>query len=621
MPGSRNKNHRRSSSSDSSDWSSSQSDNCTTECKRHEKRRERSCSPDRKPKRERSCSPDRKPKRERSCSPKRERSCSPKREKECSSEIEHYSNEKECKPHSECEKKYSFTDVYNYFKYRLLEDEELMVGGSRAYMNSVSNIAQIVPTNLTVDFNQIVINHHVETVYMGSPFFVRESGVYILFFSSQTENASQFTVFVNGVSVPTTCVGTNSGAGQVVSRHMIRLEKNDNVVIRNYISTANSVTLNLYSGGTQPGNDATILLMKIAPHHAPVFNHELVECLSKHKRRLFSKLLDRLLLDSELMMKGFNVRGAFHNNSLQTVLTESDIVFNNMSNVNLLSWVPSAPTQVKILEDGVYKLFFLANTTTAAQFSLTVNGVPVDSSTQGTNRGAGQVSVRAIVALKKNDIVTVRNHTSANGQIVISQNAGGAEMAVNVILTIFKLAPYLHLMPVPVPCKVAEHYKCYYEKFKQYLLSKCRLQIAGSPAYLSVTCDVTQKINLNDLLHFSTELISRNIDFIPGGNNFVIKQDGVYDVFADISVNEPCQITVFVNGVADSSTTFGRDSGGARTLLRQFMALKKGDVISLRNYSSHINTFHISENAGGNFIGQNAMFMLFMLSNLPLMPL
>lgn len=616
MPGSRNRHHRRSSSSESSDWS------CSSDCSSDRKRSrspdcKRSRSPDCKPKRERSRSPDCKRNRSPDCKPKRERSRSPKH----SSEVESYSNDKECKPHpdSDCEKKCSFNDIYNYFKNRLFEDEQLMVGGSNAYINSINNTGQMVPTNHAVDFNSTVLNYHAETVYVNSPFYVRESGVYILFFIAQTDSSSQFTIFVNGVLKPTTTVGSNSGAGQVISRHMIRLERNDNVVVRNYISTANSVTLNSTHGGLQNGNDATILLMKIAPLNAAEFNPKVIECLSKHKRRLFHKITEKLLLDNELMMRGFNVHGTFHNSTSQTVLTEADVVFTGSSNVSEL--VQQSPTQIKIVEDGVYKLFFVTNTNTAAQFALTVNNVPVDSTIQGLNKGAGQISTRALLQLRRNDVVTVRNHTSANGSVVISENAGGSQNSVDAILTIFKIAPLNKWVPVQTNCKIAEHYACYYEKFRQYLLSKPKLQVAGSPAYVSLSSDVTQQLLINDSLHFANKLVCKDVGFIQGGNNILIKHDGIYDLFADASFDEPAQLTVFVNGMPDLSTTFGRDSGAGRLLLRQFMQLKKGDLVSVRNYSSHVSPLHVTENSGGNYVGQNTMFMLFMLSPLPCLPM
>jgi hypothetical protein len=47
--------------------------------------------------------------------------------------------------------------------------------------------------------------------------------------------------------------------------------------------------------------------------------------------------------------------------------------------------------------------------------------------------------------------------------------------------------------------------------------------------------------------------------------------------------------------------------------MRQFVLLNKGDNVEIRNYLSYANPVHTAENAGGQFIGQNALFIAFML--------
>jgi hypothetical protein len=591
--------HRSESESDNSDY---------TECRRRkspspERCRRKSPSPERC--RRKSPSPERrhhKQNKELDCFTNRKRSAS------CSSSSS---------SSSDCEKKFKFEDVCNYFKYRLLKDEELMVGGSDAYFNSVNDTTLIIPTYSSAKLNKNLLSRNIETVSVGSPFYVRESGVYILFFITQTDNACQFTVFVNGVLEPLTCVGTNSSAGQVVSRHMLKLKKDDNIVIRNYISGSSSVSTNNYAGGSQPGNDMTLLLMKIAPYNTPCVNHEELKCLSKNKRCLFRKITEKLLCDHTLMMRGFNVMGTFFNKMTQVVNTEGDVGFNESSNVHGLDWSPLNPTQLKVVVPGVYKLFFLVNTNTPAQFALTVNGNPVETSTQGSNRGAGQITLRTLLELNTGDVVTVRNHTSANGNIVISQEAGGAENTLSTILTVFRIAPLPVLWQPQIDPKLAECYKCVYDKFKNYLLSKHKLQIAGSPSYLSLTSSVPQTVNVNDSFNMYNNVLEHNIHHQPGSSEIVIRQDGIYDIFTDIITDEALQMTLFINNVADANTVFGRDSGGSRTLMRQFVRLKCGDVITVRNHTSHAGTVRTAENPGGNFIGQNSLLMAFLLANPP----
>jgi hypothetical protein len=90
--------------------------------------------------------------------------------------------------------------------------------------------------------------------------------------------------------------------------------------------------------------------------------------------------------------------------------------------------------------------------------------------------------------------------------------------------------------------------------------------------------------------------------------------DGVYDLFADVAFNEPSQLALFINGTPDLTTVAGRDSGASRLLVRQFVTLCKGDVITVNSYTPSAIYLNTSVNAGGHLLGQNAVFMAFKLS-------
>ncbi len=564
-----------------------------------------------------------------------------------SSELECFSNDKECKkPHkkhnkhhkhsdksdsecsdkskSECKPKFRLCDIYNYFRNRLIEDEQLMIAGSTAYTVSTNNQSDVLSNNHAIKLNNNVFMLNIDKFNDASPFYVRESGIYVFFLCVNTDSAAQFTFFVNGVVSPTTAIGTNSGAGQLISRHMLALNKNDGVVVRNYISSSSSVHMLTGMGGLQVANSAVIIGFKIAPLHQATVKQEneckFMESLTHKKKKLFRKLTEKVLCDNTLMPKGFNVHGTFYNKQTQNVSTESDVEFNENSVVEGLSWDPINPTQVKILEDGVYKLFFLCTTNTAGQFSISVNGSPLEYSTQGINRGAGQPTLRTIASLKQGDIVTVKNHTSANGTIVISEYPGGKYKSISSILTVFKLAPLEMAQPVPVDCKLVKHYECYYPYFRDYLLYHHFLQIAGSKSYVSASTSIPQEVLVGDSVHWANKLLSYNTNFIQGENVITINQDGIYDIFSDIITNEPSQLTLFINNVPDYNSTFGRDSGASRCLIRQFVPLKAGDQISIRNWESHSGTINTAENAGGEYPGQNSMLLVFMLSPLCVPP-
>jgi len=598
MTGSRDRHHRRSHSSDSSSSSSSSSSSdkhseSNIECYSNEKECKKKDCKKRDYKKKYCKKKDRKHKYHSSSESSSSSSCS-------SSNSEH---------------KFDVHQIYQYFKNQMVLDEQLMLAGSSAYIFSGNKENQSIPLNHSLKLSNSYINYQIEKTHDNSPYYVREDGIYLLFLCMSTDSSSQLTVFINGLSQPLNTIGTNSGSGQLISRQLLALKKDDNVVIRNYTSL-NTITSQTKAGGLVEANDIVIILVKVAPLTTPKENWDELKCLSHKKLKLFKNLTKKLVADSELMVKGFNVTGTFSNTIEQIINTESDIVFGSFQNVNGLQWNPSNsnPEQVKVLEDGIYKLFFVCNTHTPAQFSICVNGIPDETTTTGSNKGASQISLRCILTLKKDDIITIRNHISANGSITISANAGGFQPTVNVLLTVFKIANITRPEIIPVDCKIEKKFHCYYEQYRNYLLCKKWLQIDGSKAYLDMVGSSPQKVNINNALSFSTNTLIKNMVHQQGKSYLTIEKSGIYDIFVDTITNEPDQWTLFINGNPDLSTVFGRESGAARTIMRQFIKLNKDDVVEVRNYQSHSGTITSSINPGGSSIGNNKQFMLFLLT-------
>ena len=520
---------------------------------------------------------------------------------------------------SDCKEKVCFDDIYKYYKYRLLTDNELMAGGSSSYINTSTNTGAILAINNSAKLEQINLINGIDYPYFGSPYYIREDGIYILFFVVTSDQAIQFTLFVNGQSQDLTRYGNNSGGGQLVLRAMLSLNKDDAVVVRNNESAATLVTTNINVGGLQVGNDMTFLIIRIAPKTTPECLEWKDDCISHKKLYLFKKIMDKMLCDKELMLQGFNVHGTFSTQVTQVVATEANVLFTQQDNVNGLTWSSSTPDEVTISEDGIYKVFFLATTAVSAQFTFYVNGAAIDYSTMGSNKGASQITIRSLLQLNKNDKITVKNHTSPNGGIVITERAGGGAYSNSAILNIFKIAPFP--TSLPVVCNLNKyHMKCYLQ-FKQYLLHKDCLQIAGSPAYFAVVNDTRQIWNSsNPTIYWMLNVLMKNVSHTQGTKQFVIQEDGIYDMFADIATNEPSQFTLYINGSPDLATVAGKDSGAGRTLMRHNVKLFKNDVITVNNYDSHAVAVTSIVNAGGALIGQNAVFMAFKLSPLVVCP-
>lgn len=503
-----------------------------------------------------------------------------------------------------------YSGAYVYLKNHLLQDKSLMVAGSTAYVSSYSNTSQTVPLATSVHMEGLLTGYNVDHIYQNAPFFVREDGVYILFFISSDNEATQYSVFINGTLHPLATTGNNSGAGQLISRHMLNLKKDDSISIRNYLSDSGAITQSEYIGGFNKTSDTTFLLMKIAPSYEAVQQRNCEEKISlcKKEKILFKKVLGDMIYDEELMLKGFNTRGSFYSKTPQTINVENPVLFDLSLNVNNLE-LTGLSGEILIKEDGVYKVFFLINTSTAAQFGFFVNGVSVDPTIMGTNKGSGQLSSRALLNLNQGDVLSVLNHTSPNA-VYAASNPGGSLAGVSTILTIFKVAPLIKA--AVMPC--AKEYCINYKAFRQYLLKKKHLQIDGAQAYLSVSSSTHQDIPVGNSVYFeNNQLVPYRFSYRQGSYSFTVERDGIYDVFADVITNQPTQLTLFINNTPDNSTIFGRDSGGNRTIMRQIMKLKCGDIISVRNYQSTLGTVVTAQNPGGKYVGQNAMIMAFRL--------
>jgi hypothetical protein len=88
----------------------------------------------------------------------------------------------------------------------------------------------------------------------------------------------------------------------------------------------------------------------------------------------------------------------------------------------------------------VYKVTFSVSGTQPCQFALFVNGTLVPESVYGSGAGTQQNTGQAIIAIDANDIVTLRNHTSAAAvSLAASPPIGGAAAAVNASVLLEKL--------------------------------------------------------------------------------------------------------------------------------------------------------------------------------------
>ena len=603
------------------------------ERKEHRKHspRKRSCSPKKRScsPRKRSCSPkkelvievieeDCKEPRKRSCSP-RKRSCSPRKgsksSRHGSKSPKKHSRSPRRGSKSPCSPRYEEKQMYEYLKYKLLEDSSLLAGGDDCFGTFFSMNAQTISLSDPVLFEQNGYNRNIEHKLNDYTMYVRKSGVFLFHFNIIPSQASQWTIFVNGLPQFNTTMGIGSGGGQLTTKFILNLQDNDSITVRNFSSSIGTVTLPALIGGPGPCTNASLVMRKLAPLPCKIEKREEEdECFDEHLHKKweerFEMLKDRMLDDPQLMVAGSDAYGSVYVTAQQSVAVNAPVLFDSHDLLHNISHVLNSGN-VTIGKDGVYCLTFLVGTTNTAQFTVFVNGNAVLSTTAGTNKGANELILSDTLLLKKNDVVSIVNFTSGNGTIVISQNAGGSIQGVGAVMLLEKIAPYC-----PVEHLKSEHkYEDkLYKKYRHFLLKRehkdRHMELDGSSPYSSVYSETLQIFNANDLVNWEINGLMRDVAHKSGTKDLTVWKDGVYEFCFGIQVAQPAQFTLYVNNLPIANAVSGSESGSGQVLIRQLVQLKKGDVLSIRNYLSGLNPITTEVDPGGTNVGMDASFVL-----------
>jgi len=299
---------------------------------------------------------------------------------------------------------------------------------------------------------------------------VREDGVYIMEFDVVSSKASQFSVFVNGVSNDTTTSGINAGANRLLLRQTLSLKSGDVVSVRNHISAIGTITISQNPGGITSGgspslgSNAIFVIYKVSPLAKDCFCCEEQKCeeklldfggswnkydfnlseqsvvnkWSKEETCLYEEFKWFLLNQDCLSPIGSDSYAVTFCMDAQDVAPETPIRFDFNGYLLNTDHVPSTSC-IKVKKSGIYSLISNSTSDQPSQVSVFVNGTLVSPNTSGTDSGAGEVSLLSLICLKCGDVVTIVNHVSAFPNILLSQNPGGTEVGVNCKLLLYKI--------------------------------------------------------------------------------------------------------------------------------------------------------------------------------------
>jgi hypothetical protein len=114
---------------------------------------------------------------------------------------------------------------------------------------------------ITFDFNGplVGITHAPNTTNVN----VTNAGTYAVYFTVESNNPNQFTIFVNGAPATSTVYGTGAGTQPNTGFAILTLSSGDVLTLVNHTSSA-GVSLQTLAGGTQTNVNASLLIERLA---------------------------------------------------------------------------------------------------------------------------------------------------------------------------------------------------------------------------------------------------------------------------------------------------------------------------------------------------------------------
>jgi BclA C-terminal domain/Collagen triple helix repeat (20 copies) len=115
------------------------------------------------------------------------------------------------------------------------------------------------------------------------------------------------------------------------------------------------------------------------------------------------------------------------------------------------------------------------------------------------------------------------------------------------------------------------------------------------------------------VLFSNNGVITAGITHVAGTSQITLTNSGTYEIAFVVSVVEPCEFAVFVNGAAAASSIFGSGAGTQQNNGHVILVLSAGDIVSLHNHSSAA-AVTLQTLAGGTQTNVNASILIRKLS-------
>lgn len=166
-------------------------------------------------------------------------------------------------------------------------------------------------------------------------------------------------------------------------------------------------------------------------------------------------------------------------------------------------------------------------------------------------------------------------------------------------------------------CEREPRLRYYYNRIVKRLRREPFLMANGADAYGAFFATTVRTYNAGDKIIFENSNNVLNLTFTAGTGDITIQRDGIYFYTFTGSFNEPAQLTVFINDVPQPDTTTSSNSGTHPIKLHQLLKVKKGDIVSVRDYQSNT-PITTAINASGTITPtQNIDFVLWRIAPYP----
>jgi hypothetical protein len=124
--------------------------------------------------------------------------------------------------------------------------------------------------------------------------------------------------------------------------------------------------------------------------------------------------------------------------SAQTVAIDAVVLFDSNGVLTPAVTHGLGSSDITIVTAGDYKVTFSVSGTEPGQFALFLNGVQVPGTVYGSGAGTQQDNGQCIITIGANDVLTLRNHSSA-AAVGLQSLAGGTQINVNASIVIQKM--------------------------------------------------------------------------------------------------------------------------------------------------------------------------------------